>query len=56
MYVADDVAAVEVQPDEAAEMMVALYCPQCAAREFGDKPAQPTPLRLCASARVRCAH
>jgi hypothetical protein len=35
LYVADDVEAVEIQADGAAELMVALYCPQCAAREFG---------------------
>jgi hypothetical protein len=35
MYVADDVEALEVQPDGAPELMVALYCQQCAAREFG---------------------
>ena len=35
LYVADDVEVVEIQADGAAELMVALYCPQCAAREFG---------------------
>jgi hypothetical protein len=35
LYVADDAEVVEIQGDKAAELMVALYCPQCAAREFG---------------------
>lgn len=35
LYVADDVEVVEIPADEAAERMVGLYCPQCAAREFG---------------------
>jgi hypothetical protein len=46
MYVADDVEAVEVQPDGAAELLVALYCWQCAAREFGGNRVQAAPLRL----------
>ena len=41
LYVADDVEVVEVPADEAAEMMVAFYCPQCAAREFGGNRRSP---------------